>query len=180
MDSLTTIYQTSILDRLCEKISLEDQQRYKHLKHLRPIIEGNKCTLSTLKQCILKDLEELLNTRCYMNKDLSKIGYKEIDKQSLIQYGIKDYITLDMNSDRVVVSLINDIKQTIKKFEPRLTNIKVTQASIIEKGADKKNTPKINEINLKISANINHKIIQNEIMFDTILDLNQGRYTISI
>jgi type VI secretion system protein ImpF len=80
-------------------------------------------TIRDLKQSVRRDLENLLNTRVY---PLHWPEHLDELPRSLISYGIPDITGALIDSDERQEDLRASIEQTIRQFEPRLRNVKVS------------------------------------------------------
>ena len=105
--------QQALLDRL---IDLEpDRQRDPALSPAESIV--------TLRQSLRRDLEGLLNARRRWRSWPE--GYTEL-AVSPIAYGISDFAAGAFNDPRQRELLRSDVEQTIRRFEPRLSRLRVT------------------------------------------------------
>ena len=108
----TQVIVPSILDRLI------DDDPNSGLEAPTPL----HLQLAKIKENIRRDLENLLNTRLKISRDLDP--YPELD-QSIINYGLPDFSHLPIDSENECTSLANRITGIISRFEPRLRNIDV-------------------------------------------------------
>ncbi len=114
---MSTIRQTqaivpSLLDRLIDDdpTSLDETN------------EPTSQQINKLKNNIRRDLENLLNTRLRIDRDLKK--FPELNK-SLLNYGLPDFSHIPIESDSEHNLLANKIYTLIYWFEPRLINVNV-------------------------------------------------------
>src|SRR5512137_3042676 len=101
--------QTSILDRLIDRepgVSRESSQH--QLDDIR-----------AAKQSVVKDLENLLNTRRKIFPVPEE--FWEVNN-SLFVYGLPDFSSLNPKNPQVKQMLRRDIEQTVAMFERRLKN----------------------------------------------------------
>lgn len=78
--------------------------------------------LRDLKQTLRRDLENLLNTRRYIVTPDS--GLKEL-KQSLLNYGLPDFLGLNMSAPKDREEFCRQLQIVIKQCEPRFKTVKV-------------------------------------------------------
>jgi type VI secretion system protein ImpF len=120
-----------------------------------------------LKSSLRRDLEWLLNTR--RNPDEVPEIYEELFR-SLYNYGLPDVASMGLNSPRDRQRLLHLIEQTIEIFEPRLVGTRVR--AIDSAGAG----PRI--LRFQIEALLKMDPAPEQILFDTVLQLNSGEYQI--
>jgi len=120
-----------------------------------------------LKASLRRDLEWLLNTR--RNPDEVPEAYEELFR-SLYNYGLPDVTSMALNSPRDRQRLLRLIEQTIEIFEPRLAATRVR--TVENAGAG----PRI--LRFQIEAILKMDPAPEQILFDTVLQLNSGEYQI--
>ncbi len=120
-----------------------------------------------LKASLRRDLEWLLNTR--RNPEEAPESYRELFR-SLYNYGLPDITSVGLHSSRERQRLMRLIEQTIEIFEPRLTG---TRVRAIE---DAGSTPRI--LRFQIEALLKMDPAPEQILFDTVLQLNTGEYQV--
>jgi type VI secretion system protein ImpF len=102
----------SVLDRLLDDEPSSQQEQPQNRFQL----------LRTLKQSVRRDLENLLNTRwrCVgWPADLEEL------ETSLVNYGIPDFTGANLGSAVAREEFVRIIQETIRRFEPRLTRVKL-------------------------------------------------------
>jgi len=120
-----------------------------------------------LKASLRRDLEWLLNSR--RNPDEAPETYEELFR-SLYNYGLPDVTSIGLNSPRDRQRLMRHIEQTIEIFEPRLTGTRVRAVENTGSG------PRI--LRFQIEALLKMDPAPEQILFDTVLQLNSGEYQI--
>jgi type VI secretion system protein ImpF len=120
-----------------------------------------------LKASLRRDLEWLLNTR--RNPDEVPESYEELFR-SLYNYGLPDVTSMGLNSTRDRQRLLRLIEQTIEIFEPRLTGVRVRSVDNSSSG------PRI--LRFQIEALLKMDPAPEQILFDTVLQLNSGEYQV--
>lgn len=95
--------QMSLLDRLAEG-------------------DDSRPTLARIRQSVRRDLECLLNARrSWLPLEASG---KEL-KTSVLGYGLPDFTVMDLSTDEGRQWLCEEVRETINRFEPRLTRVRV-------------------------------------------------------
>lgn len=146
----------SVLDRL---IDYEPRQSKEPPK-------SRTRTLSELKQAVRRDLEWLLNTKrmvIYVDENLEEVN------DSVVVYGLRDLTSLSVRSLEQRNFLIKEVERTIKTFEPRFLNLKVSLEPA-------ENTDK--SLRFKIEAYLNVDPAPEPVTFDTVLELGTGDFEV--
>ncbi|MGD0307914.1 MAG: type VI secretion system baseplate subunit TssE [Acidobacteriota bacterium] len=120
-----------------------------------------------LKASLRRDLEWLLNTR--RNPDEVPETYQELFR-SLYNFGLPDITSMGLNSPRDRQRLLRMVQQTIEIFEPRLLSVRVRALDDAGSG------PRI--LHFQIEALLKMDPAPEQILFDTVLQLNSGEYKV--
>ena len=120
-----------------------------------------------LKDSLRRDMEWLLNTRRI--PDEAPEEYQELFR-SLYNYGLPDVTSIALNSPRDQQRLMRLVEQTIELFEPRLTGARVRAINDTGSG------PRV--LRFQIEALLKMDPAPEQILFDTVLQLNTGEYQI--
>jgi type VI secretion system protein ImpF len=80
--------------------------------------------LAGLKRAVARDLEALLNTRQETLEELPP-EFEEVN-HSILTYGLPDFTSMSLRSDRDRNHMRRAVEQAITLFEPRLTRVRVT------------------------------------------------------
>jgi type VI secretion system protein ImpF len=111
LDDDTLRAELSVLDRLIDDRPDETRER--------PMTAAQ--TMARLREAVRRDLEVLLNTRERCRGWPS--AFKEID-ESVVGYGLPDFSVLSLQGEWRT-TLCRRVTEVIRRFEPRLTSIKV-------------------------------------------------------
>jgi type VI secretion system protein ImpF len=84
---------------------------------------GDHQYLRQLKKSIRRDLENLLNTRFYINEPSDE--FTEIES-SLLNYGLPDLATVNIIDIDKRNEFTRRLEQTLREFEPRFKSVKVS------------------------------------------------------
>ncbi len=130
------------------------------------ILGGRASDIEIVRKSVLRDVENLLNTRRSIITPPD--GYKYL-KKSVFVYGLEDFVAKNPKSPEVRDALQSSIVQTITKFEPRLKRVSVEF-----------NDQEGNEQNLcfTVMATLYADPIHEPIYFDTWFSVNRGEYKI--
>jgi type VI secretion system protein ImpF len=120
-----------------------------------------------LKASVRRDLEWLLNSR--RNPDEAPETYEELFR-SLYNYGLPDVASMGLNSPRDRQRLLRMVEQTIEIFETRLVGTRVRAQDNTGSG------PRI--LRFQIEALLKMDPAPEQILFDTLLQINSGEYQI--
>ncbi|RPI76940.1 MAG: type VI secretion system baseplate subunit TssE [Desulfobacteraceae bacterium] len=148
----------SLLDRLIDEDPLSSYEP----------VQLRAGDLGKIKATVIRDLENLLNTR--LNPFLDVEGCAPAGR-SFYQYGFKDFSCQSSANPVVKNSLCRELEKTILLFEPRLKNVNA-QVKDIENGK--------HNLQFMISALLVIEPLTEPVMFDTYFDPNHGEYVIKI
>ena len=123
-------------------------------------------SLRELKQAVRRDLEWLLNTRCYP-EDVDE-GLEEVLK-SVVFFGLPDFTSVSAKSHIEQKRLKLALETAIKNFEPRFINLKVTLEPI-------SNIDRL--LRFRIEASLDIDPVPEPIVFDTVLQLGSGEFAV--
>ncbi len=123
-------------------------------------------SLRELKMAVRRDLEWLLNTRCYP-EDVDE-GLEEVLK-SVVFFGLPDFTGVSAKSHLEQKRLTLALETAIKNFEPRFMDLKVTLEPI-------SNIDRL--LRFRIEANLDIEPTPEPIAFDTVLQLGSGEFAV--
>ena len=124
-------------------------------------------SLRELKQSVRRDLEWLLNTRCYPQDVDEKL---EETLKSVIFFGLPDFTGVSAKSHIEQKKLTQAVENAIKNFEPRFIDLKVRLEPIDT--VDR-------VLRFRIEANLDIDPTPEPIAFDTVLQLGSGEFAVS-
>jgi len=145
-------FRTTLFDRLLP----ETDQNYRGI------------SLQELRKSVASDLEDLLNSR--MAKLDHLIDQFPLAKQSILQFGIIDFVGLSTANPSDRDKLCQSIERSIAAHEPRLKQIKV------EMLLDGQN---MGALYLSIQAYLNIHPLFEPVIFDAVLKPTTQQYVIS-
>jgi type VI secretion system protein ImpF len=114
--------------------------------------------------CVLRDLEDLFNTRRTSDSDDIDDEYLE---NSIYAFGIPDFATLNAASADSEAYLRSLVEEAIKRFEPRLSNVDVEVLGEIRAYLPR-------EVKLLIRGHLTIEEDRHPVIFDTVLDVVNG------
>jgi type VI secretion system protein ImpF len=146
----------SVLDRL---IDLEPRD-------LKEVPKTQANAMRELKISVRRDLEWLLNTRCFL--DPPENGLEEA-KRSVAFYGLPDITGLSAKNSSEQNRLAKALENAIRIFEPRFLDLKVTLEDLgtVERS-----------LRFRIEAQLDVDPVPEAIAFDTVLELGSGDFSI--
>ena len=148
----------SLLDRL-----LDDQPELKG----EPVLNRG-LSYGQLRTVVERDLEQLLNTRCFPEEIPEGAG--EV-RRSLQVYGLADFSSKNPSLPVVRSELRHEIERAVTLFEPRLRNVGVRLES---PGAGER------RLKFKITAQLQMEDdLAEPVSFEAYFDSNRGEYSIS-
>jgi type VI secretion system protein ImpF len=146
----------SLLDRL---IDLNPENS-------REPVQNRQMTYNQVKAVVGRDLENLLNTKCFARDIPESRG--ELSR-SIYVYGLSDFTSRNPESPAVRSELRQEIERAIQLFEPRLMKVAVH----IE-DSDRKE----HRLKFRISALLAMNEGSEPVSFDTVFDINRGEYMV--
>jgi type VI secretion system protein ImpF len=123
-------------------------------------------SVARLKDAVRRDLEWLLNTR--RTPEPAPDQYAEL-RRSMFHYGVPDITSLGRESGDARRRLQRSFEEAITLFEPRLTDVRVTQPEV----DDFKR-----ELRFQIEAVLRMEPNPETVLFDTVCDLASGELEI--
>ncbi len=123
-------------------------------------------SLAELKQSVKRDLEWLLNTR---HNGIEIPETLEELNESLAVYGLPDLTSLSVRNPHEQNRLIKAIESSLRTFEPRFINVKVSLEPI-------DNTDR--QLRFRIEAHLDIEPVPEPISFDTVLQVGSGEFAI--
>lgn len=123
-------------------------------------------SLRELKQSVRRDLEWLLNTRCFPDEIPETL---EEVYHSLAIYGLPDFTGKSVKSSVEQKNLVRALETAIRIFEPRLTDLKVTLEPLY-------NVERI--LRFRIEAQLRADPILEPVTFDTVLQMGSGEFEV--
>lgn len=150
--------QPSLLDRLTDDAPREPADR----------ATTRETSEREYRRGVQRDVEWLLNTRRSIVPVPS--GATEVAR-SVHEYGVPDTTGLAIGTGEGQKRLTADIRDTLKRFEPRLTNVQVrlTDSAQIS-------TPQVRFV---IEATLLMDPSPEQVVFDTVLEISSGTYEVA-
>src|SRR6516165_10445863 len=139
----------SIFDRLIDPQSSGSAQRHGY-------------TEQQMYYAVLRDLEELLNTRQSSGRLVAQ--YEELSK-SIFTYGLPDFGSMNPEVFQEREAMERTLAEVISRFEPRLKNVQVCMLNVPDH--------KDRSINFRIEAHLNVEPAQ-AVAYETKLDPPTG------
>src|SRR5690606_30180356 len=146
----------SVLDRLIDLDPSRSQDGPK----------SRATSVRELKASVRRDIEWLLNTRCYLEDDEN---LPEEVKRSVAFYGLPDFTGLSAKNHYEQKRLSRSLETALKYFEPRFLDLKVSLEPI--NNVDR-------QIKFRIEARLDIEPAPEPIAFDTVLQIGSGEFAI--
>ena len=140
----------SLLDRLCDTDDWPTTRQQ---------------SMRVYRESIKRDVEYLLNTRCPPMPD---IGLYPKAAASVVNYGLPD-ISAFSESSADQSALLAAMVQTLRRFEPRLQNVRVVVV---------RTETLSRSLRFHIEGRIQFDTTVENIEFDTVLELTRGEYEV--
>ena len=131
-------------------------------------------SVRVLEENVLRDLENLLNTR--QVSDPAGPPHEHVEK-SLYNFGLLDFSNLSADSSRTPDEIRRLIKEAIELFEPRLTDVEVVDP-LAGEGTDK-NQRMRRTVRFRVEATLRTDPDPERVEFDTVLNVTNKRFEVS-
>lgn len=125
-------------------------------------------SVEELKHNLLRDLEWLLNTR--ETGSPATAPYAETE-QSIYNYGLPDFASMSADASATPARLLRSIEREIELFEPRLSDVRIARAD--------RDDRKSRSLKFVIEATLRLDPDPERVRFDTVLEMNSGRFTLT-
>src|SRR6266702_739266 len=125
-------------------------------------------SVRALKSAVRRDLEWLLNSRRICEPPDEAL--EQVNRSGYV-YGLPDLSALTMATSADRNRLVRQILDTIKLFEPRLTNVRLVMVETPD--AAKK------DVRLRIEAMLRMDPVPEPVSFDTVIELKSGNCHLS-
>lgn len=120
------------------------------------------------RMSVERDLEWLLNTR--RTASLAPEGCEEL-RHSAYEYGLPDTTGIAVGTKAGRDGLLRTLQDTIKRFEPRLTGVRVRLADVGQARAP--------QLRFVVDATLQMDPSPEQIVFDTVLTVASGEYVVT-
>ncbi len=124
-------------------------------------------TVRQLKEDVRRDLEALLNTR-HTRRDLLEQGGELV--KSTLTYGVQDVTSIGLEAKTEHGRLKAVVEDAIRRFEPRLTNLRVT-VSPVESGIER-------TLHITVDAVLHVEPIAERVLFDSVVHASNGTWEV--
>lgn len=119
------------------------------------------------RQSVLRDLDWLLNTRRTVRIATSD---SEVHA-SVYEFGLHDFSGMSSSMADWREVLLADVRDTLRRFEPRLANVTVELS-------DSAANPASQQVRFVISGTLLMDPSPEQVVFDTLLELSSGEYQV--
>lgn len=128
---------------------------------------GNRSSsLREYRAAVKRDLEWLLNTRCHGDESVSDDA--EI-RRSVAFYGLTDIVSINPKSPAEQKRLARSLEASIKFFEPRFLDLKITLDPVDEVER---------QLKFRIEARLDVEPSPEPVIFDTVMSKGNGEFTV--
>ena len=146
----------SLLDRLVDYEPRESRESPK----------SRSVNLRELKSAVRRDLEFLLNSRCFPDEIPSDL--EELNK-SIAVFGLPDFTRSNVKNSSEQEKLTEQLETAIRNFEPRLMDLQITLDPV--NNIDR-------SLRFRIFAQLRVDPVPEPIAFDTILQMGSGEFEV--
>jgi type VI secretion system protein ImpF len=120
------------------------------------------------RRSVQRDVEDLLNTR----RSIVPVpgGCSEV-RHSVHEYGIADSTGVAVGTTEGRRRLTDEVRDALVRFEPRMTNIRVTLVETTQLGAQ--------QVRFSILATLLMDPSPEQVVFDTVLEVSRGTFDVT-
>lgn len=132
----------------------------------RPVPRTVTESTAAVKEAVLRDIEWLLNTRCIPERPSA--DYPELI-DSVYCFGLPDITSKSSDSASARRDVLQDVRDCLQRFEPRLTAVRVSEAE---------GSVQSRQVRYNVEALLRMDMDVEPIYFHTVLDPVSGRFNI--
>lgn len=126
--------------------------------------------ISTVRAGLCRDVRDLLNARRLLSSAVDQ--YPEV-ASSIANYGLPDLQSQEIREDHALQSLCQTIEQTIRRFEPRLVDVRVSPR--IDDGSPRTLDRRVR---FDIEAVLVVEPLREPVLLTSALDINSGEFDV--
>jgi type VI secretion system protein ImpF len=146
---------------------LVTQSLVDRLTDREPWPDTRSASIAMYRESLKRDLEWLLNTRKPVLPELDAFPLTEA---SVLNYGLPDIRSFDSSTGKDPEALSRALEESIHTFEPRISQLRVLLA---------RSDPLSRCLKFHIEGHIAYENMDEEVKFDTVLELISGEYEVS-
>jgi len=132
-------------------------------------------SVKVLERNVLRDLEQLLNTR-QVSEPAGSLHQHLSD--SIYNFGLLDFASLSADAAGTADEIRRLIKESIERFEPRLTDVEVLDPGLTESDSKKERSRR--RIRFRVEATLRTDPDPERVEFDTVLETTSKRFEVSV
>ena len=129
--------------------------------------ETRNASIAMFRESLKRDMEWLLNTRQPILPELEDFPRT---KKSVIRFGFPDVLTFGSSAGKDPAALVRALEECIRLYEPRIKNPSVELA---------RTDAASRSLKFHVLGRISYEDMEEEIKFDTVLELIRGEYEVS-
>lgn len=126
--------------------------------------------IAAIRAGLCRDVRDLLNARRFLSDAVER--YPEV-ASSLANYGLPDLQSLEIREDHDLMALCRSIEETIRRFEPRLADVRVVPRR--EEGVQR---PVDRRVRFDIEAVLVVEPLREPVLLTSALDVNSGEFDV--
>jgi len=132
-------------------------------------------SVKVLERNVLRDLEQLLNTR--QVSEPAGPPHEHL-AESVYNYGLLDFASLSADAAGSADRIRRLIKESIERFEPRLTDVVVVDP--LKDASNKEKDKGMRRIRFRVEATLRTDPDPERVEFDTVLETTSKRFEVSV
>lgn len=146
----------SVFDRLIDTDPSKSQD----------VPKSRATSLRELKDAVRRDVEWLLNTRCFIDRENESL---EETRRSVAFYGLQDFTGLAAKDISERKRITTALEESLRFFEPRFLDLKISVEPV--NNVDR-------QLKFRIEARLDVDPAPEPITFDTVLSVGSGEFSV--
>lgn len=143
------------------------QSLVERLTQREPWPETRSASIALYRDSLKRDIEWLLNTRKPVIAELEDLP---LTAASVLSYGLPDIHSFDNSGGKDSNALIRALEECIRIYEPRILHPRVYLT---------RPDPLSRSLRFHLEGRVNYEDMEEEIKFDTVLELISGEYEVN-
>ncbi len=129
--------------------------------------ETRNASITMFRESLKRDLEWLLNTRQPITPELEDFP---LAKNSMLRFGFPDIHSFSTTRGKDPAALARAMEECIKLYEPRISEprVELARSDMLSRS-----------MKFHVGGKISYENMEEEIKFDTVLELIRGEYEVS-
>ena len=132
-----------------------------------PWPESRNASIAMFRESLKRDVEWLLNTRQPVTPELEDFPRT---RNSIARFGFPDIVSFGSSAGKDPAAMVRAIEECIRTYEPRISDprVELARSDMLSRS-----------LKFHVEGKISYENMEEEIKFDTVLELIRGEYEVS-